>query len=456
MEQSRIIHGNALDLPLEDGSVDLVITSPPYFALRSYRDDGGHYDGQVGSEATPAEFLDALWSATREMVRVLKPTGSIWVNLGDKYAGSGGHNNSAISAKSTLTGGLRKLQDDESRCQPATRRNAPDRYNQNAGGAPSKSLMGLPWRYAIGCVDQLGLILRAEVVWSKPNGLPESVSDRVRRSHEQWFHFTKQGRYFSAVDEVREVHQGIDNDKSARGPSGMNRGVGNFARDPLGKVPGSVWTIATEPLIIPEAVATHYNLPDHFAAFPTEWPRRIILGWSPSGVCTACGEGRRPVVDKTANGKIEDPATWSEARCQDNGWSGRHEFQRDVRATISGYACACTPYTDHPERRGLDWNRGLDRGNGNRVAKREADTRGPVREYHFDGWVPPPTTPAVVLDPFAGTGTVPMVARALGRTGIGVELSKDYVRLANWRVFRSGHGARAERRTWGERQMGLL
>ncbi|MBK7015144.1 MAG: hypothetical protein IPH39_06085, partial [Sulfuritalea sp.] len=73
-----------------DSTVDLVVTSPPYFGLRSYQDGGEHYGGQIGSEATPAEFVDALIAATREMVRVLKPSGSIWVNLGDKYAGGGG------------------------------------------------------------------------------------------------------------------------------------------------------------------------------------------------------------------------------------------------------------------------------------------------------------------------------------------------------------------------------
>ena len=82
----QIIRGNALDLPLADDSVDLVVTSPPYFGLRSYQDGGEHYDGQIGAEATPAEFVDALIAATREMVRVLKPSGSIWVNLGDKYS----------------------------------------------------------------------------------------------------------------------------------------------------------------------------------------------------------------------------------------------------------------------------------------------------------------------------------------------------------------------------------
>ena len=81
-----LLRADAVALPRADDSVDLVVTSPPYFALRSYQDDGEHYDGQIGSEATPAEFLDALWAVTRECVRVLKPSGSLWVNLGDKYA----------------------------------------------------------------------------------------------------------------------------------------------------------------------------------------------------------------------------------------------------------------------------------------------------------------------------------------------------------------------------------
>ena len=422
MDETRIIHGNALDLPLEDNSVDLVVTSPPYFALRSYRDEGGHYGGQIGSEATPQEFLEALWAATREMVRVLKPTGSIFVNLGDKYAGSGGHNNSNLttppaSANSTLSGGKRTI-------AGASTRNAPNRYNQNSGGIPAKSLMGLPWRYAIGCVDQLDLILRAEVVWSKPNGLPESVTDRVRRSHEQWFHFVKSPRYFSAVDEIREGYAApwaTRTDGKSMHARGENEDRWRNAEDtmnPLGKLPGSVWTIPSEPLIIPEAVAAHYHLPDHFAAFPQEWPRRIILGWSPSGICTKCGEGRRPVSEITA-GDFDSEAerdrlsALQRERVAVNGGAVSNLGRRDVERIISGHACAC----DLP------------------IA--------PIR-------------PAVILDPFCGTGTVPMVARSLDRVGIGVELSRDYCRLAEWRVFRSGHGDKAERRTWAERQLGLL
>ena len=359
-----LLQADAVALPVADDTVDLVVTSPPYFALRSYQDDGDHYDGQIGSEATPQEFLDALWTVTRECVRVLKPSGSLWVNLGDKYAGSGGHNNAGV-------GGTGR---------------GPTTYTKASGRARPKSLMGLPWRYAIGCIDDLGLILRAEVVWSKPNGLPESAADRVRRSHEQWFHFTLEPRYFSALDEIREppnserpqrtralelareltpqqiaaaravgvadvgrgaaVQNGVNAAETQRLAAEAKEVLGGYFREflgegsTLGRLPDSVWSIPLEPLQVPDDLGV-----DHFAAFPQEWPRRLILGW-------------------------------------------------------------CPP----------------------------------------DG---------VVLDPFAGTGTVPMVARALGRTGIGVDLSADYLRLAAWRVFESGHASKTVARTNGERQ-GLL
>ena len=99
-----IMQGNALALDLPDDSVDLVVTSPPYFGLRSYQDGGEHYAGQIGAEATPAEFVDALIAATREMVRVLKPSGSLWVNLGDKYSrGSRGRHSSQKPSAATAS-----------------------------------------------------------------------------------------------------------------------------------------------------------------------------------------------------------------------------------------------------------------------------------------------------------------------------------------------------------------
>ena len=165
---ATVIRGDAATLPLPDASVDLIVTSPPYFGLRSYTDGGEHYAGQIGSEATPAEWVAALVACTAEWVRVLKPSGSLFVNLGDSYSA---YNNNRGPSKSFSAAA------------------DPARGHVGKPGLPdhvrAKSLYGLPWRYALACIDQLGLILRAEIIWAKPNGLPESVTDRVRRAHEQ-------------------------------------------------------------------------------------------------------------------------------------------------------------------------------------------------------------------------------------------------------------------------------
>lgn len=462
--QALLVRGDALRLPIADESVDLICTSPPFFALRSYTDQGEAYTGQVGAEPTPVEYLEALWAATHEMVRVLKPSGSIWINLGDKYTGGGG-----------------QWEHDE-RPDPQRRRIGKTNTRGATYGIRQKSLLGLPWLYALGCTGALrmlggpdpglNLILRAEVIWHKANGLPESVTDRVRRSHEQWFHLVKQPRYYRAVDEIREAttRGGMTwQQRLARGDAtrqGEQRGTfgDGMAPNPLGKLPGSVWTIPSEPLIVPEHLGV-----DHYAAMPSEWPRRLILGWSPPGICVACGEGQRPVVEsaRTPRRPSQHKPTHAPPGQTEHGASGRLDFQSEHQ--IRGYACACTPYTDHPGTGGSSGERYGDQiMDGRRPANFDSsygptETRGlsnrpkvgPWRDYHLDGWKPPPTRPAVVLDPFCGTGTTPMVARALGRIGIGIDLSGDYLRLANWRIWDSGHASKALARTNAERQTAL-
>ena len=404
---ATVVRADARRLPLADSSVDLIVTSPPYFALRSYRDGGEHYANQIGSEETPAAFVAALSECMVEWWRVLKPTGSVWVNLGDKYAGTGGANgNTGLGLED---GGDTKVD---------ARGSARNNTRQTRGYRP-KTLLGLPWRFANTQIDA-GWILRAEIVWSKPNGLPESVTDRVRRSHETWFHFVKESRYFSAVDELREPASDYHRASDIAIPDipGQRRRAMAHTTNPLGRAPGSVWTIPSESLIIPDQVRPHYNLPDHFAAFPQEWPRRIIRGWSPTGICTACGEGRKPTTDKTLDeiGMSHRTAApkrdLTEPDANRRGMNGDHMKGR-TQATITGYACAC-PTPDAP------------------------------------------TRPAVVLDPFGGTGTVAGVARTLGRHGISVDLSADYCRLARWRIFESGHFSKTEQRTWANRQGQLL
>lgn len=273
-----VVKGNALDLPISDATVDLIVTSPPYFKLRLYPDDND-VAGQIGQEPTPADFIDALIAATREMVRVLKPGGSIWINLGDKYI--------------------------------------------------NRSLSGIPWRFANRVTDELSLCLRAEVVWSKPNGFIDAKArDRFRRTHETWFHFTHRGPHFANIDALRitpendyrdrpqyrraeelfaaanltDAHRAavravgiIDSDggtvrsggswesDSGRLASEVRDALGSYYRELCGSggstgvVPGSVREVAAHPFKVPKSLAVE----GHFASFPIEWPSVLIAGWSP-------------------------------------------------------------------------------------------------------------------------------------------------------------------------------
>jgi DNA modification methylase len=440
-----LIQANASALPFADNSVDLIVTSPPFFGLRSYTDGGAALPGQVGAEQTPAAYVDSLITATREWTRVLKPTGSMFINLGDKYSGAGRGNNT----------GDRLTNPPEVR---ASRLRASNR-RQHLGldAAPPKSLIGLPWRYALRCIDDLGLILRAELIWSKPNGLPESVTDRVRRSHETWFHLVRSPRYFSAIDAIREPYSPSTARSYANGDGGArigntihqhplhtNRRVQDpmpdgYAGNPLGKLPGSVWSIASQPFKAPPELGV-----DHFAAFPLEWPRRLILGWSPDGVCTACGDGRRPVVAAVGLDMSRPQARRAHALAVAAGLTEAH-FSALLSVGIS------------------DTGRGAATQNGTGKNTAEVYALADVARSALGGYAreyllrrptgyrnacgcpdaSAPTRPAVVLDPFGGTGTTALVAATLGRLGISVDLSADYCRLAAWRTSDPAQRARA-------------
>ena len=162
-----------------------------------------------------------------------------------------------------------------------------------------------------------------------------------------------------------------------------------------------VWTVPTEPLRVPESLGI-----DHFAAFPTEFPRRIIMGWSPSGICTECGEGRRPVSEVAEMRPRESLQMQQRHRTASSGGVGKVGLgipAAERERTITGEACACPEPTA-------------------------------------------PTRPAVVLDPFGGTGTTALVAKALGRHGISNDMSADYCRLAGWRTTDPKQLAKAARR----------
>jgi DNA modification methylase len=443
----------------------LIVTSPPYFGQRDYRDGGQSLAGQIGSEETPAEYIAALLRCTREWMRVLKPSGSLFVNLGDKYS-----QRVAIRPSSHQDGlfpGRPELRKDWKRDRAAglTRMPYQNIIGDDCAYVQEKSLMGLPWRYALRCMDELGLINRRDNIWHKTSGLPESVDDRCATRHEYVFHFTREPRYFSAIDEIREPQQSLGERHNGRSgwvgaPKGIARGFQERALSPLGKLPGSVWEIPAAPLIVPEHIShagccggrKRDGCEDglgHYAAFPPALAKKAILGWSPSGICTECGEGRRPASERASCGDFGPRIVGRNGQRQGIGPSGNG---LNVQPTaITGYVCACTPYIDHPgtgrshKRTGNTMLDGEGWASTNELAGsyQNYERVGSWREYHFDRWTPAPTRPALVVDPFAGTGTTMLTAAALGRIGVGIDRSMDYARLAVWRCNDPGERARA-------------
>ena len=275
-DQATLYLGDALEVlrTLPDGSINCCVTSPPYFGLRDYG-----VAGQIGAEASPAEFVAALVAVFAEVRRVLADDGTLWLNLGDSYA-SGSSNNGGYSAKSTLAG-FTSL---STKGRLANDSTAAHRLDP---GVPAKNMLGIPWRAAFALQDD-GWILRNDIIWAKPNGMPESVTDRLSTKHEHLFLFAKSRRYWFDLDPIREPQAEVSIARAGRadirGKDGWAdayhgnppRGLAKQSeRDTsVGRNPGDVWTIPTQPFS--EA---------HFAVFPVEIPRRAIAaGCKPDGV----------------------------------------------------------------------------------------------------------------------------------------------------------------------------
>jgi DNA modification methylase len=257
---------------LSAGSVDCVVTSPPYWGLRDYgtgywhggKPDCPHLaavehpgfpqhcrrcgafreDQQHGLEPTIDSYVDRLRGVFNEVRRVLVDTGTVWLNLGDSYAAGPPGRTSDPMRASTLSGATAAAP-----LRDSVRRAGLDRTRS----IPRKNLIGMPWRVAF-ALQRDGWILRNAIVWHKPNAMPESVRDRLSNRYEMIFLLTKQQRYYFDLDPIREP--------LAR-PTARTK-------NPRGKNPGDVWSISTRPLR--EA---------HFAAFPVDIPRRCIAAGCP-------------------------------------------------------------------------------------------------------------------------------------------------------------------------------
>jgi len=422
---TEIIEGDCLAVMrgMEAGSVQCCVTSPPYWGLRDYGtakweggdpgcdhkpgrngagradgivDDRGQrnrdgvgsmggdcgkcgarrIDGQIGLEPTPDAYVMKTVEVFREVRRVLRDDGTLWLNLGDSYSGGGRGNYDVVS---------------ENKGNAASR----GLGRPSPKGLKPKDLVGIPWRVAF-ALQADGWYLRQDIIWHKPNPMPESVTDRCTKSHEYIFLLSKSARYFYDAEAIKEPaicaghvldytgdqkNNETDDVMQATRPKGRVIEVGAFRNK------RDVWTVATHPY--PEA---------HFATYPPALIRPCILaGTSDKGRCPTCGAPWEREVEKE--------------RTFESG-SGR-----------SGV------YPVGKNGAGLQ-------GGGETGDIR----RGPCVHSYTTGWVPScscqrgPPVPCVVLDPFAGAGTTGVVCMETRRDFIGIELNPEYVKIAEARI----------------------
>jgi len=372
-----ILNGNALHLPIASGTVQTCVTSPPYYGLRSYLDtDNPLKHIEIGLEPTPEEYIANMVAVFREVKRVLRDDGTLWLNIGDSYASS-----------TKGSGGPSAKQDS----------NAGSRYCSIKinHGVKDKDLIGIPWLLAF-ALRADGWWLRQDIIWAKPNPMPESVTDRCTKSHEYIFLLSKSQRYYydnvavmepvSPNSDFREKPDHCTPYDIGTGKTGSQLGNGSRG-NPAGRNKRDVWTIATQPYS--EA---------HFATYPPKLIEPCILaGTSDKGACPECGAPWERVVEKIG-GTIG------------KGWT---DHKHDLERGMSQDGCS-----------GLG---NKDIGNG---------------KYRVSsiGWQPSCTcnagepVPCIVLDPFNGSGTTGLVALKHRRRYIGVDLSMEYLAMSKRRT----------------------
>lgn len=273
-ESFRMLCGDALDVlrTLPDEGANCCVTSPPYWGLRNYG-----MENQIGLEATPEQYVARLVDVFRELRRVLRNDGTLWLNLGDCYATGAGEvgNCPGGGEQGERWAGYRGTRDGSPKHSAAAIGPMVQPNRMPIPGLKPKDLVGIPWRVAF-ALQADGWWLRSEIIWSKPNPMPESVTDRPTKAHEQIFLLTKNERYHYDADAIAEPCGGFNGSSFTTGKTHDARhhlaAVGKGERtEPTRRNKRSVWTIATLPT--PDA---------HFATFPIDLAQTCILAGTPA------------------------------------------------------------------------------------------------------------------------------------------------------------------------------
>ena len=254
---NNILQGDVIEKlkEIETGTVQCVVTSPPYWGLRNYQ-----VDGQLGLESTPEEYVEKMVDVFRQIKRVLKHDGTVWLNLGDSYIRGSG-------SVTPQGGKCHTINDDK-------------KYNFSHNQKSTlkvKNLVGVPWRVAL-ALQADGWYLRQDIIWHKPNPMPESVTDRCTKSHEYIFLLTKSAQYFYDADAIREQTITQDNSNRDRDITRLNNTPGRTRMGGLKtnnyekRNKRSVWKITIQPY--KEA---------HFAVFPEKLPEICIKAGTKKG-----------------------------------------------------------------------------------------------------------------------------------------------------------------------------
>ncbi len=349
---------------LPDQSVHTCVTSPPYFGLRDYG-----VEGQIGLEPTPDEFVEVMVRVFREVRRVLRDDGTLWLNLGDSYATKP---NGPSIASSKLEGAIAP--------HAQVRLAHAQRSKSVPTGLKHKDLLGIPWRVAL-ALQADGWYLRSDCIWSKPNPMPESVTDRPTKAHEYLFLLSKNERYFYDHEAVKEP---VSAATVARLSQNLDAQRGSDRANGGGKTNGPMKAVGSIPKQDGHG-RRHAGFNDRYFA----------------------GKGNA----KTFRGG--------------GAYTGNQAFDNNAEVERTSHGNA-------PNETGLR----------NRRSVWEVATVG-FAEAHFATFPPKLIEPCIlagcpeggtVLDPFFGAGTTGLVADRFGRHCVGIELNPDYVTIAEKRL----------------------